>query len=66
MRDFFSAIDGLDPPRETMAEGAVLIRGKAMSIEADLLVALHAITAEAPFRRMMTPGGFVMSVAMTN
>jgi len=66
MRDLFSAIDGLDPPREAMAEGAVLLRGKALPFEADLLVALRAITAEAPFRRMTTPGGFVMSVAMTN
>jgi alkylated DNA repair protein (DNA oxidative demethylase) len=66
MRDLFSAIDGLDAPRKAMAEGAVLLRGRALPFEADLLIALDAITAEAPFRRMTTPGGFVMSVAMTN
>jgi alkylated DNA repair protein (DNA oxidative demethylase) len=66
MRNLFSAVDGLDPPREAMAEGAVRLRGRALPFEADLLIALDAITAEAPFRRMTTPGGFVMSVAMTN
>jgi alkylated DNA repair protein (DNA oxidative demethylase) len=32
----------------------------------DLLAALDEITAQAPFRHMSTPGGFEMSVAMTN
>jgi alkylated DNA repair dioxygenase AlkB len=66
MRDLFIAVDGLDPPREAIAKGALLLRGKALPFEADLLAALDAITTEAPFRRMTTPGGFVMSVAMTN
>ena len=66
MRDLVSPVDGLDPPREAMAEGAVLLRGRALPFEADLLIALDATAAEAPFRRMTTPGGFVMSVAMTN
>lgn len=36
-------------------------------LENDLIAALDAITARrAPFRHMVTPGGFVMSVAMTN
>jgi len=66
MRDLFSAIEALDPPREAMAGGAVLLRGKALPFETDVLAALHAITARAPFRHMTTPGGYVMSVAMTN
>lgn len=49
-----------------MAEGAVLLRGFARAAEAGLLAALRAIEAEAPFRRMFTPGGHQMSVAMTN
>jgi DNA alkylation damage repair protein AlkB len=32
----------------------------------DILAALARVVAQAPFRRMVTPGGFVMSVAMTN
>ena len=49
-----------------MAEGAVLLRGFACTVEADLIAALHAIVEQAPFRHMMTPGGHQMSVAMTN
>lgn len=53
--------------REEMAEGAVLpFRGKAPPLETDLIAALGAITARAPFRHMVTPGGFLMSVAMTH
>jgi len=66
MRDLFSAIEALDPPREAMAGGAVLLPGKALPFETEILAALHAITARAPFRHMTTPGGYVMSVAMTN
>ncbi len=49
-----------------MAEGAVLLRGFAVTVAADLVAAIGAIEAVAPFRRMMTPGGHRMSVAMTN
>jgi len=49
-----------------MADGAVLLRGFAKPIEHDLVAALQAITAQAPFRHMFTPGGHQMSVAMTN
>jgi alkylated DNA repair protein (DNA oxidative demethylase) len=49
-----------------MAEGAVLPRGFARSIEADLIAGVSGIVEQAPFRRMLTPGGHQMSVAMTN
>jgi DNA oxidative demethylase len=49
-----------------MAEGAVLLRGFAKPVEADLVAALHDVVAQAPFRHMVTPGGHRMSVAMTN
>jgi alkylated DNA repair protein (DNA oxidative demethylase) len=54
------------PRREAFAEGAVLLRGYALSAEADVLTALGDVIHAAPFRHMMTPGGFRMSVAMTN
>jgi DNA oxidative demethylase len=66
MSDLFSGLEPLDPPREEIAEGAVLLRGRALPFEDDVLGALEVITAQAPFRHMTTPGGFVMSVAMTN
>jgi alkylated DNA repair protein (DNA oxidative demethylase) len=65
MDDLFSA-EALEPAREAMAEGAVLLRGKALPVEDELLAALDGIVAASPFRHMVTPGGFVMSVAMTN
>lgn len=49
-----------------MAEGAVLLRGFARSVEADLIAALRDTVEQAPFRHMLTPGGHQMSVAMTN
>jgi DNA oxidative demethylase len=49
-----------------MAEGAVLLRGFVGANEAELVAALRDIVAASPFRRMFTPGGHQMSVAMTN
>jgi alkylated DNA repair protein (DNA oxidative demethylase) len=66
MNDLFDAIEPRDPPREVMADGAMLLRGSALRFEADILSALQAIVGQAPFRHMTTPGGYIMSVAMTN
>lgn len=49
-----------------LADGAMLLGGFARSIEAPLLAALADVIAAAPFRHMVTPGGYRMSVAMTN
>src|SRR3984957_19567692 len=66
MSDLFDSIIPLNPPREVMAEGAMLLRGATLPFETDILIAIQAITPVSPFRHMVTPGGFVMSVAMTN
>jgi alkylated DNA repair protein (DNA oxidative demethylase) len=66
MTDLFDTIAPPDPSSETMAEGAMLLRGAARPFEKEVLVALETIVAQSPFRRMVTPGGFTMSVAMTN
>ncbi len=44
------------PSREAMADGAVLLRGFAGSLESELIAGLREIVAQAPFRRMVTPG----------
>ena len=44
----------------------MLLRGFAKPVEHELIAALNEIIAQAPFRRMFTPGGHQMSVAMTN
>ena len=49
-----------------MGEGAVLLRGFARDNVSELIEDLLAVTAQAPFRHMVTPGGHTMSVAMTN
>ncbi len=49
-----------------LADGAALLRGFAAARSDNLLSALQSIVSAAPFRHMVTPGGFRMSVAMTN
>ena len=66
MSDLFDTLVPVDPPRQAMAEGAVLLRGAALPFEVAILAALNTITTQAPFGHMTTPGGYVMSVAMTN
>jgi DNA oxidative demethylase len=51
---------------ERLADGAVVLRGFAQPEAAALFAAVNKIAAAAPFRHMVTPGGFRMSVAMTN
>jgi len=50
----------------SLAPGAVLLRGFARTAAESLLADVRAIEACAPFRHLITPGGFRMSVAMTN
>ena len=64
--DLFEGVADILPSREVMAEGAVLLRGFAIPFESELVTALRDIANQAPFRHMMTPGGHLMSVAMTN
>ena len=45
---------------------AILLRGLACGRATELVAAIDAITVVAPFRHMVTPGGWEMSVAMTN
>ena len=66
MSDLFGDASIEAPWCEEIAEGAVLLRGLALPAETRLLAALERVSTLAPFRHMVTPGGFVMSVAMTN
>jgi alkylated DNA repair protein (DNA oxidative demethylase) len=52
--------------RVQLAQGAVLLRGFAAAEVPTLVEAVRCISAAAPFRNMITPGGRRMSVAMTN
>src|SRR5215469_13989586 len=50
----------------SLAPGAALLHAFAASQAGALLESLQEITARSPFRCMTTPGGYRMSVAMTN
>jgi len=64
--DLFDGLDVAGPAREQLAPGAVLLRAFARPCETQLIAAIEAIITQAPFRRMVTPGGHQMSVAMTS
>ncbi|MDB5732230.1 MAG: oxidative demethylase AlkB [Variovorax sp.] len=50
-----------------LGPGAVVLRGRALDDAAMLLADLRQqVLARAPWRHMVTPGGFRMSVAMSN
>ncbi len=51
---------------ELLAPGAALLRGFAAPHDAELAAVVRSVSTAAPFRQMITPGGFTMSVAMTN
>jgi alkylated DNA repair protein (DNA oxidative demethylase) len=54
-------------PRDiVLDDGAVLLGGFSRPIDGALLEALECVVAAAPLRHMVTPGGWPMSVAMTN
>lgn len=62
--------DDLPPSGEAeptpLAPGAVLLHGFARADDATLLRAIEAVIVKAPLRHMRTPGGYIMSVAMSN
>jgi alkylated DNA repair protein (DNA oxidative demethylase) len=65
-RDLFAPAYVSDDRRLTLCEGAAVLRSFALPFERALADAVRAVTAAAPFRHMQTPGGYSMSVAMTN
>lgn len=54
------------PTSLPLAPGAMLLRGLALPHEGALREDLARVIAEAPLRHLVTPGGFTMSVAMSN
>jgi alkylated DNA repair protein (DNA oxidative demethylase) len=58
--------DPLPASREELDEGAVILRCFAGQQTATLVAEVDRIAAAAPFRHLVTPGGYTMSVAMTN
>lgn len=65
MTDDLFADEPPQPREEVLCRGAVVLRHFALEQEAELLEAIAEVTASAPFRQMLTPGGYIMSVAMS-
>jgi alkylated DNA repair protein (DNA oxidative demethylase) len=58
--------DSLPVSREPLEEGALLLRGFATAEAPVLVEEVARIAQAAAFRHLVTPGGYTMSVAMTN
>lgn len=65
-RDLFADHAPADDRRIALGEAAVVLRGFALAEAPALLAAIDDIARQAPFRHMVTPGGFEMLVALTN
>jgi DNA oxidative demethylase len=52
--------------RVALGARAVVLRGFACERAPEFVAAIGAIAAVSPFRHMVTPGGWAMSVALTN
>jgi alkylated DNA repair protein (DNA oxidative demethylase) len=64
--DLFGNPTGIHSESTAPAFAPILLRGFALRDEDRILASLHGIIAAAPLRHMVTPGGYAMSVAMTN
>jgi alkylated DNA repair protein (DNA oxidative demethylase) len=65
MHDLFD-LHAREAEKVPLGADAVILRRFACDVETGLLADLRAVAAQAPFRNMVTPGGYTMSVAMTN
>lgn len=63
--DLFEDVAKLET-EERLEPGAMVLRGLAARRTEQLLSAIQEVTDRSPFRFMTTPGGYRMSVAMTN
>ena len=64
--DLFTAEPRPEMATEALAESATILRRFVESRAPGLVEAVASITVSAPFRHMVTPGGYTMSIEMTN
>ncbi len=65
--DLFADAEPEQPQRhEKIGEQSCVLRGFALPWLERLLPALETVLTSAPFRQMITPGGFTMSAAMSS
>jgi alkylated DNA repair protein (DNA oxidative demethylase) len=66
MNSLFEDLAESEPVNEYLGPGTAILRSMAKARETEIMDALFSVAARSPFRHMVTPGGFRMSVAMTN
>lgn len=64
--DLFGGDDPAQHGRVALGAQSVVLRGFALPAVDALLAGVDDVIAQAPFRHMQTPGGYTMSVALTN
>ena len=64
--DLFGTISQTGAETEALGDGATILRRLVEPESSALIEAIATVTAAAPFRHMITPGGHTMSIAMTN
>lgn len=55
-----------EPWQEPLAAGAVILHRFAFNAAEQLIRDINDVASQSPFRQMVTPSGYTMSVAMTN
>jgi DNA oxidative demethylase len=65
MADLLSSLEPVQAV-ERLSKAAIVLRRFAREDAAELAAAVDRVAGQSPFRNMVTPGGFRMSVAMTN
>ncbi|MFM0718944.1 DNA oxidative demethylase AlkB [Paraburkholderia strydomiana] len=60
--EFFGAMAG----HQRLGPDAMVLRGFALPFVSELMPSIADVEAVSPFRHMVTPSGFTMSVALTN
>lgn len=64
--ELFDDLADRAPHSERLDAGTALLHAFALADAPAIVAAIESVAARAPFRHMITPGGFRMSVAMTN
>jgi alkylated DNA repair protein (DNA oxidative demethylase) len=64
--DLFADDTPQPPSREQIGPESFVFRGFALPFIERLLPALESVLSQAPFRNMVTPGGYTMSVALSS
>lgn len=66
MTTLFEDLTESESSNEDLGPGTAILRDMTKDRETEIIDALFSVAVRSTFRHMVTPGGFRMSVAMTN